>query len=103
MSEPDIVIPATADPSQVQAWVWIDCISIDRNGRKPLVTANGTEDKWRVSLVTRASLAKNGDVILDNSDREIVIPSPLPSPSYDLADLIHDEQVQALVGLVRDV
>jgi hypothetical protein len=103
MPEPDIIIPATADPSQVQAWVWVDFLGIDRNGSKPLVTDSGTEDKWRVSWVNRASLAQNGDVLRDGRGREIQIPSPMPSGQYDVADLMHDAQVQQLVVLMRDI
>ncbi len=103
MPEPDIISPATADRSQVQAWVWVDFLGIDRNGTKPLVTPAGTEDKWRVSWINRASLAQNGDVLRDPQGREIQIPSPLPSGQYDVADLMHDDQVQQLVVLMRDI
>jgi hypothetical protein len=103
MPEPDIIIPTTADPSQVQAWAYVDCISIDRNGSKSLVTQAGTEDRWRVSLVVRSVLARDGAAILDLAGREIEIPSPLPSVSYDLADLMHDVQAQQAVALIRDL
>jgi hypothetical protein len=102
MPEPDIIIPATADASQVQSWVWIDSISIDRNGTETLDT-EGTEDRWRISLVCRASLAQGGQVIRDLGGREITIPSPVPSPTYDLADLAHDELVRQVIPLVRDL
>jgi hypothetical protein len=106
-TSPDIIVPLTSDPNGVQAWIWIDYFGVDRNGTAPLVTEQGTEDKWRISPTIRASLAKDNQILLDVDGNEI--PTAIPkefaerSKSVDVNALKHDIRVLQAVGLIRSV
>jgi hypothetical protein len=105
MSQPDIIVPLTSDPSGPKAWVWIEAVEITRQGASKVEGIEQLEDRWRISLPIRASLATpdGKDVERDAHGSEISVPSPIPSRSFDLADLLHDPAVQALAVALRDV
>jgi hypothetical protein len=104
MPQPDIIQPIDpANPTGPEAWVWIEAVEITRNGRRSVSGIPQLEDKWRISLPLRASLAVGGAVVRDAGGGEVSVPSPVRSPSYDIADLLHDEAVQQLAVLIRDV
>ena len=81
--------------------VWADALGIDRGGTKSL-GISGFSDKWRITVPTRASRSEDGEVVMV-AGQEINVPSPLPTRSFDAADLIHDADVQALVALAAKV
>lgn len=97
MSEPDIVvnIPGT----DLQSWIWIQEVHITRNGTE---VCPGTEDKWRIGLPLRASLARNGELILDEDGKELPAPCKMANVSMDVARYIHHPEVQALLVALRD-
>ena len=97
MSEPDIIIDITG--TDLQAWVWIESVEVTRQGRE---VCPGTGDCWRLSLPLRASLARNGALILDDQGNELPALSPLKSVSVDVAKLIHHPEVAALLTQLRD-
>ena len=102
---PDIIVPLTANPDGIAAWVYQDAINIDRLGTRPLVTPAGTEDKWRISFVARASMAQDGQALLDTAgcELEVPVPSPYQSRSVDVAAIAHDPRVLLAVALLREV
>ena len=102
MSEPDIIDNITTDGS-IQAWVWVDAFEVTRQGSKPLPPEYGLTDKWRISIPVRASLARDGEVVLDAHGNEIPTASTRPSVSVDVADIIHDPRVAQALGLIRAV
>jgi hypothetical protein len=104
MPQPDIILPIDpASPDGPEAWVWIESVEITRHGIKSVSGIPQLEDAWRISLPLRASLAVDGEVVRDAGDCEIQIASPIKSPSFDVADLLHDPAVQQLAVLLRDV
>lgn len=102
---PDIIVPLTSNPSGPQAWIWIDVASIDRGGDKAIPNVDGLEDKWRISLVSRASLAMNGVLQYDLNGNEIPVsvPNGYGSLSIDIVDILHDERIAPLLGQIRQV
>jgi hypothetical protein len=104
MPQPDIILPIDpANPTGPEAWVWIEAIEITRQGRTAVTGVPQLEDRWRISLPLRASLAVGGVLVRDAGGSEVPVPSPIPSPAYDVADLLHDPSVQQLAVLLRDV
>jgi hypothetical protein len=99
MSEPDIIIPLTADPNGPTAHVWIEAVEITRQGS---VVTPGLSDKWAIALPLRASLGQGQDLTLDTNGNEIPTTCPLGSQRIDLARLVHHPEVAALLGQLRD-
>jgi hypothetical protein len=81
--------------------VWPLAIELTRGGSKALVTAAGTEDKWHVQVICRSSICDENGVCALNGNAEIEMMEP--AKNADIADIIHDAQVQQLVGLMRSV
>ena len=79
--------------------VWPLAISLTRGGGKPLVTDAGTEDRWYVQVICRSSLCEEDGTCIMNGAAEIEMIEP--PVSADIADIIHDADVQALVYLLR--
>jgi hypothetical protein len=105
MSEPDIILPLTSDPAGPKAWCWIAAVEITRQGTKSVSGIPQLEDTWRINLPMRASLAlqDGSDVVRQADGREVDVPSPAKSVCVDLADILHDPQVQQLAATLRDV
>lgn len=104
MTQPDLILPLDPkNPSGPEAWVWIEASEITRQGSRGVVGIPQLEDKWRVSLPLRASLAIGGELVRDANGNEVPTTCPVSSPSCDLADIIYDPQVQQLIALHRDV
>lgn len=104
-NSPDIIVPLTSNPSGPQAWVWIDVASIDRGGDKAIPNVDGLEDKWRISLVSRASLAINGELQydLDGNEIPVSVPNGYTSTSVNIVDIISDSRIPPLLGQIRQV
>jgi hypothetical protein len=81
--------------------VWPLAIELTRGGNKPLQTAAGTEDRWRVQVLCRSSLCLADGTCILNGGAEIEMVEP--AVGQDIADIIHDADVQALVPLLRRV
>lgn len=104
-ASPDIIEPLTPDPTGPQAWIWIDCQSVDRAGTKTMNGIASLDDTWRVSWVLRASLAINGQLVLTPDGKEISVdlPSGYRSGSVDMVDIIHDPEAAQAAALTRSV
>jgi hypothetical protein len=100
MPIPDIIVPLSGD---TQAFVYAEAVEITRQGTRPMPGIDGLEDKWRISIPVRASLAQGGQVIRDAAGSEIEIPSPLRTAGADIADLLHDAEVQQALVLVKSI
>lgn len=99
MSEPDIIIDANIPGTTLQKWIWIESPSFSRQGSR---ICPGTSDKWRISIPLKASLAQDGELILDEHGQEIPTPCPLPLIDADLADYAHHPEVMQLFASMRD-
>lgn len=85
-----------------QAWVWVDTNINDRNGTRGVIVDGVERDKWRVCVTLRASLAKNGEVVLLPNGKEMPVDLPpgFRSMEIDLADLVKEDP-NALEAWVR--
>jgi hypothetical protein len=95
----DIIIPLAGD---TEAWVWAEAVELTRQGTRPVPSLDGVEDRWQIAVPVRASLAQGGQALLRDG-AEIAIPSPIPAVRVDVADLLHDPEVQQALRLVRSV
>jgi hypothetical protein len=95
----DIIIPLAGD---TEAWVFAESVELTRQGTKPVPSQDGVEDRWQIAVPVRASLAQNGQALLRDG-AEISIPSPIPAVRVDVADIIHDPEVQQALRLVRSI
>ena len=88
-------------PGGQRCQVWHDAVEITRQGSKPLVLPDGSvHDKWRISCPLRASLVDAAGQLITP---EIVVASPVPHISVDVADIIHDPRVVQAFALIDAV
>ena len=81
--------------------VWPLAVELIRGGSKPLITPDGTEDKWNITVIARSSVCDvNGNCILNNGSEIEMVEAPV---RVDVADVIFDTEVQQAVGLIRSV
>lgn len=104
--QPDLIIPLEASkPDGLQAFIWIEAVEITRQGERNVVLVDGVEDKWRLQLPLRASLAINGQLqyMPDGSE----MPCPLPRiPGVNgcqINDIAHIAEVAAMIKSLRDM
>jgi hypothetical protein len=88
-------------PGGLRCQVWHDAVEITRAGSKPLVLPDGSiHDNWRIQCPLRASLVDGAEQLIMP---EIVVPSPVPHISVDVADLVHDPRVLQAFALIDAV
>lgn len=103
MATPDLIVPLAGD---TQAWVWAEAVEITRQGSRPVPGLDGVTDKWRIGIPVAASLAQNNQALLDANGAEVHIPVPpgvVKCAGCDIADIIHDAEVQQCLALVKSI
>ncbi len=103
---PDLIIPLDqSKPDGLQAFVWIEAVEITRQAERKLVLVDGLEDKWRLQLPLRASLAINGQLQYnaDGSEMPCAVPRIPGVNGCMVNDIAHVPEVKAMIAGLRDM
>jgi hypothetical protein len=104
MSQPDYIMNLTNELNGPQAWIWIDRIMIDRYGDVSLSGIPQVEDKWRIELHIKASLAINNAIVYDKEGKEITVSCPIKNiVEYNVASFANNPDVITCISSLRDV